>query len=81
MDKQELHERVAENIKKIRRKKRIVLREFDGVTCQCVWKAENPKTTSNISLYAVYKIAENLGCTIDELINGNPEDIIKNSQA
>ncbi len=81
MEKQELHEKIAFNCRRVRRKKGMTLRSFDGLTYQCVWKVEHPKVGSNVSLYSIYKVAENLGCTIDDLINGTPDDILKKSQA
>ena len=69
MDSNELNKNIADNIRQIRAKNRISqdeLSELSGISQQYICKIENEKV--NPSIYILYKIANSLKVTINDLV-------------
>ena len=69
MDSNELNKNIADNIRQIRAKNRISqdeLYELSGISQQYICKIENEKV--NPSIYILYKIANSLKVTINDLV-------------
>ena len=69
MDSNELNKNIADNIRQIRAKNRISQDEFSelsGISQQYICKIENEKV--NPSIYILYKIANSLKVTLNDLV-------------
>lgn len=69
MDLNELNKNIADNLRQIRAKNRISqdeLPELSGISQQYICKIENEKV--NPSIYILYKIANSLKVTINDLV-------------
>lgn len=69
MDSNELNKNIADNLRQIRAKNRISqdeLSELSGISQQYICKIENEKV--NPSIYILYKIANSLKITINDLV-------------
>jgi DNA-binding XRE family transcriptional regulator len=69
MNNQQLNKNIADNMRQIRAKKRISqdkLAEISDISQQYICKIENEKV--NPSIYIIYKLAESLDVTVNDLI-------------
>ena len=69
LSKNELISNFGNNIKLIRKRKGMSIRDYGNFGRSKVWKIEHyEKYKNNPSLYTAYLISQKLGVTIDELI-------------
>ncbi len=69
MDLKDLNKNIADNLRQIRAKNRISqdeLAELSGISQQYICKIENEKV--NPSIYILFKIADSLKVTVNDLI-------------